>query len=194
MIYPLLWMVGSSFKPTNEIFSDLGPVPQTLDRATTSTAGRDDAAVHPVLHQLAPHRGLAVVGNVFACSLAAYAFARLDFRVQAACCFALMLGTIMLPPHATLIPQYILFLNLGWVNTFLPLMVPKFLAVDAFFIFLMVQFIRAHPARAGRGREIDGCGPVRIFCRIILPLIRPGAGHHRRSSPSSGPTTTSSPS
>ena len=77
-----------------------------------------------------------------------------------------MLGTIMLPAHVTLIPQYVLFLNLGWVDTFLPLVVPKFLATDAFFIFLMVQFIRGTPARARRGGHDRRLRPVRIYWRI----------------------------
>ena len=87
--------------------------------------------------------------------------------------FALMLGTLMLPYHVTLVPQYILFLNLGWVNTFLPLIVPKFLAVDAFFIFLMVQFFRGIPREIDEAAIMDGCGPWRIYWRIMLPLSTP---------------------
>src|SRR5690606_28317925 len=87
---------------------------------------------------------LAILGNVLSCSMAAYAFARLSFDFKNVW-FAIMMVTIMLPYHVVLIPQYILFHNLGWVNTFLPLFVPKFLATDAFFIFLMVQFIRGLP-------------------------------------------------
>ena len=116
--------------------------------------------------------GLAVIGNVFACSLVAYAFARLNFSFKRTL-FALMLLTIMLPLHATLIPQYVLFYNLGWVNTFLPLVVPKFLAVDAFFIFLMVQFIRGIPREFDEAATIDGAGPFRIYWSVILPLLTP---------------------
>jgi multiple sugar transport system permease protein len=79
----------------------------------------------------------------------------------------------MLPYHVTLVPQYILFLNLGWVNTFLPLIVPKFLAVDAFFIFLMVQFFRGIPREIDEAAIMDGCGPWRIYWRIMLPLSMP---------------------
>ena len=113
-----------------------------------------------------------MIGNVISCSLAAFAFARLKFRGQEFW-FALMLGTLMLPYHVTLIPQYILFLNLGWVNTFLPLVVPKFLAADAFFIFLMVQFFRGIPRELDEAAMIDGCGPWRIYWRIMLPLSMP---------------------
>ena len=87
--------------------------------------------------------------------------------------FAIMLATIMLPAHVVLIPQYILFSNLGWVNTFLPLVIPKFLATDAFFIFLMVQFIRALPRELDDAAKIDGSGFFGIFWRVILPLTTP---------------------
>ena len=121
--------------------------------------------------------GLAVVGNVLACCMAAYAFARLNFRLQADL-FALMMLTIMLPLHATLIPQYVLFLNFGWVNTFLPLMVPKFLAVDAFFIFLMVQFIRGIPRELDEAATIDGAA-LSASTGGHPAAADAGAGHHR---------------
>ena len=115
---------------------------------------------------------LSVIGNVMACSLTAYAFARLEFGFKWFW-FALMLGTLMLPYHVTLVPQYVLFLGLGWVDTILPLVVPKFLAVDAFFIFLMVQFFRGLPRELDEAARMDGCGPWRIYWRIILPLSTP---------------------
>ena len=90
--------------------------------------------------------------------------------------FAIMLGTLMIPYHVTLIPQYVLFLNLGWVDTFLPLVVPKFLAFDAFFIFLMVQFFRGIPRELDEAAMMDGCSPWRIYWKIMLPLSHAGAG------------------
>ena len=114
----------------------------------------------------------AIVGNLIACSLAAFAFARLRFPLKNLW-FAIMLGTLMLPNHVTLIPQYILFSKLGWVNTVLPLIVPKFLATDAFFIFLLVQFIRTLPRELDEAARIDGCGFFGIYWRIIMPLAMP---------------------
>ena len=110
---------------------------------------------------------LVVIGNLASCSLTAYAFARLQFRWRQPL-FALMLGTLMLPYHVTLVPQYILFLELDWVNTFLPLVVPKFLAVDAFFVFLMVQFFRGIP------REIDETANRRLS--QMMPELMKSAG------------------
>jgi len=115
---------------------------------------------------------LAVIGNLLACSLAAYAFARMEFPLKRLW-FAIMLGSIMLPLHVIIVPQYILFSKLGWINTFLPLVVPKFLATDAFFIFLMVQFIRSLPRELDEAAAVDGCGHFGIFWRIVLPLSVP---------------------
>jgi multiple sugar transport system permease protein len=84
-----------------------------------------------------------------------------------------MLVTIMLPIHVIIVPQYVLYSELGWVNTFLPLIVPKFLATDAFFIFLMVQFIRGIPREIDEAARIDGAGHARIFFHVVLPLMVP---------------------
>nr|WP_269328312.1 carbohydrate ABC transporter permease [Kineosporia mesophila] len=104
--------------------------------------------------------------------MAAYAFARLEFPFKRTA-FAIMLLTIMLPVHVVIVPQYILWANLGLINTFVPLIAPKLLATDAFFIFLMVQFIRGIPRELDEAARIDGAGHARIFLRIILPLMTP---------------------
>jgi multiple sugar transport system permease protein len=173
MIYPLLWLASSSLKPANLIFSDLSLWPSKI-RLQNYVDGWRGAALPFSSFFLNSFivSGLAVVGNVIACSMVAYAFARLNFVFKRTL-FALMMLTIMLPLHATLIPQYALFYNLGWVNTFLPLTVPKFLAVDSFFIFLMVQFIRGIPRELDEAAVIDGAGPFRIYWSVILPLLTP---------------------
>lgn len=172
-IYPLVWLVGSSFKPDNEIFTTANPVPQTftLHNYVSGWTGTGTSFTVYLVNSGIVALG-AVAGNVLSCSLTAYAFARLDFRFRRMW-FALMLGTLMLPFEATLIPQYTLFYKLGWVNTFLPLIVPRFLAETAFFIFLMVQFIRGIPRDLDEAAAIDGAGHLRIFWSIILPLMRP---------------------
>ncbi|MFC5265902.1 carbohydrate ABC transporter permease [Kribbella qitaiheensis] len=173
MVYPLIWMVGGSFKDETDIFSQLNPLPTSLDpRNYISGWTATDPTFTRFYINSTVIALLAVAGNVFACTLTAYAFARLEFRGKKVF-FGIMLGSIMLPAHALLIPQYVLFFNLGWVNTYLPLVVPKFLATDAFFIFLMVQFIRTIPRTLDEAAMIDGCGKVRIFSRIILPLLGP---------------------
>ena len=173
MIYPLLWLISSSMKPENLIFNNLSLIPEKLqldNYVEGWTALRFSFTRFFINSFLIA--GLAVIGNLLACSLTAFAFARLNFRFKKFW-FALMLGTLMLPYHVTLVPQYILFLHLGWVNTFLPLIVPKFLAVDSFFIFLMVQFFRGIPREIDEAAIMDGCSPWRIYWRIMLPLSTP---------------------
>lgn len=173
MLYPLLWMIMSSLKPDELIFSDPTALPERLD-FSNYVEGWTALRVSFTTFYLNSFiiAALAVIGNLMACSLTAYAFARLQFRGRKIW-FALMLGTLMLPYHVTLVPQYVLFLNFGWVNTFLPLIVPKFLAVDAFFIFLMVQFFRGIPREIDEAAIMDGCGPWRIYWKIMLPLSTP---------------------
>ena len=173
MLYPLLWMLASSFKPEDEIFGNasLWPTSFSLESYWRGWSGLQVSFGRFFLNSLIISV-LSVIGNVLSCSLAAYAVARLQFRGRGFW-FALMLGTLMLPYHVTLIPQYILFLGLGWIDTFLPLVVPKFLAVDAFFIFLLVQFFRTLPRELDEAAEIDGCGAFGIYWRIILPLSLP---------------------
>jgi multiple sugar transport system permease protein len=173
MLYPLIWLASSSLKPSNQIFGNTGLIPAE-PRFQNYVDGWNGAALPFSVFFMNSFviATLAVVGNLLACSLVAYAFARLDFAFKKTL-FAMMLATIMLPLHATLIPQYVLFFNLGWVNTILPLVVPKFLAVDAFFIFLMIQFIRGIPRELDEAAMIDGAGPMRIYWSVILPLLTP---------------------
>ncbi|WP_304455113.1 carbohydrate ABC transporter permease [Nocardiopsis sp. YSL2] len=173
MLYPLLWMLASSFKPTAEIFRAPGLIPETFTPGnyTEGWTALQFPFHHYLLNSAIVVAG-AIVGNLIGCSMAAYAFARLEFRGKRLF-FAVMLATIMLPIHVVIVPQYILFAEIGWINTFLPLIVPKLLATDGFFIFLMVQFIRGLPKDLDEAARIDGCGHVRIFFRIILPLSLP---------------------
>ncbi|WP_407659285.1 carbohydrate ABC transporter permease [Jiangella rhizosphaerae] len=173
MLYPLLWMVSSSFKPSDLIFRDVSIIPSEFDFSNYTDGW--NALARPFHHYLINSAiivGFSVVGNLLSCAMAAYAFARLQFRGRRLF-FAAMLGTIMLPIHVVIVPQYILFSELDWINTYYPLIVPKFLATDAFFIFLMVQFIRGLPRELDDAARIDGCGHFRIFWRIIMPLCLP---------------------
>lgn len=173
MIYPLAWMVMASFKPSDEIFSSPGLWPETwtLDNYITGWEGFGLSFGTFFINSFIV-TGLCVVGNLAACSLAAFAFARLEFRLKTFWFGAMML-TIMIPYHVVIVPQYVLFDALKWVNTYIPLVLPKFLATDAFFIFLMVQFMRALPRELDEAAEIDGCGPFRTYFRVILPLTLP---------------------
>nr|WP_236020896.1 carbohydrate ABC transporter permease [Devosia sediminis] len=173
MLYPLLWLLAASFKPDNQIFNT----------GIWPTADWDIDAYFRGWNAMRVSFGvffmnsfviaiLSIVGNLIACSMAAYAFARLEFKFKNFW-FAMMMMTLMLPGQVTIIPQYVLFRDLGWINTILPLVVPKFLAVDAFFIFLMVQFFRGIPRELDEAAMMDGAGPWRIYWKIMLPLSVP---------------------
>ena len=173
VLYPILWMVAGSLRPEDEIFSSTSLIPSSIDFAAYPRGWSElSVTFGRFFWNSIVIASLATIGNVMAASLTAFAFARLRFRFQRVW-FALMLGTLMLPYQVTLIPQYVLFLHLGWVNTILPLVVPKFFAVDAFFVFLMVQFFRGIPRELDEAAAIDGCSPWRIYYSVILPLSLP---------------------
>jgi multiple sugar transport system permease protein len=173
MLYPLLWMLSASVRPQTEIFgtASLWPSRLTFENFINGWSGLQVSFGQFFINSFII-AAISVVGNLLACSLAAFAFARLSFKGKGLW-FSLMLGTLMLPYHVTLIPQYVLFMNLGWLDTILPLVVPKFLAVDAFFIFLMVQFFRGIPREIDEAAMMDGCSPFRIYYKIMLPLSLP---------------------
>lgn len=173
MIYPLLWMLASSLKPDNQIFGDLGLWPREF-QWQNYWAGWNALPVSftTFFWNSTVVTVLSVIGNVISCSFAAYAFARLEFSGKTIW-FALMMMTLMIPYHVVLIPQYLLFLQLGWVNTYLPLIVPQFLAGDAFFIFLMIQFFRQLPRELDEAAMVDGASPFTILWRVLLPGMRP---------------------
>ncbi|WP_127753022.1 carbohydrate ABC transporter permease [Devosia sp. 1566] len=174
MLYPVIWMVFSALRPEAEIFGDMGFIPTnwTFENFVRGWNLYGNLTFTQFYINSFIICALAIVGNLLACSMAAYAFARLEFRGKWIL-FGIMLGTMMLPIHVQLIPQYIFFLNIGWVNTILPLIVPKFLAHDAFFIFLMVQFMRSLPSELEQAAVVDGASYWQRYWRIILPLSMP---------------------
>lgn len=173
VLYPLLWMVGSSFKSQTEISQNLAVWPKDFTPGNYKVGWTSLGTVFGrfFLNSVIL-AGLNVVGNAVSCLLAAYAFARLRFPMRRIW-FAIMIGTLLLPAHVLIIPQYVQFRTFGWVGTIAPLVVPHYLATDAFFIFLMVQFMRGIPRELDEAARIDGCGPYQVFLRIILPLSRP---------------------
>jgi len=174
LLYPLAWLLATSLKPANEVLTSLKLLPSHFEWSNYTTAldGISGVSVtRLLLNSLLISVG-SVIGNVISCSLAAYAFARLRFRMRGPM-FGFMIATMMLPHHAVLIPQYIIFNKLGMVDTYWPLILPKFLATEAFFVFLIVQFMRGLPRELDEAARIDGCGPFRIFWSVVLPLTRP---------------------
>jgi multiple sugar transport system permease protein len=174
MLYPVAWLVSASFKETSAIFGNpsLIPRPFTLQNYVHGWKGIGIVTFTTFFKNSFIISGLCVLANVVFCSLTAYAFSRLRFKGRNLW-FALMLLTMMLPGHVTTIPRYIMFRSFGWVNTILPMVVPRIFATDAFFIFLLVQFMRSIPKELDESAIIDGCGKFGIYARIIVPLAMP---------------------
>jgi multiple sugar transport system permease protein len=174
ILYPGVWMLMSTFKPSGDIVGNVSLWPETwtLDNYVSALGGIGGVSFWSfVLNSLILAVG-SVVGIVLSATVSAYAFARISFPGRGVY-FAIMIGTMLLPFHVVIIPQYILFNSMGMVNTFLPLLAPKFLATEAFFVFLMVQFLRGLPRELDEAARIDGCGHWGIFRLVLLPLMRP---------------------
>ncbi|MDR3171543.1 MAG: carbohydrate ABC transporter permease [Treponema sp.] len=173
MLYPLLWMMIGSFKPAQDIFGSISLLPKNFtvqnyirgwryNGSTTFTTFYKNSFIVT---------GFATLGAVLSSALVAYGFSRIKFRGNKFW-YSCMFLTLMLPYQVVMVPQFILFFKLGWVNTFLPLIVPYF-GGQAFFIFLMVQFFRGIPLELDQSAMIDGCNKFTIFSRILFPLIKP---------------------
>jgi len=174
VLYPALWMLMSSLKPSADIVGNvsLWPANASLDNFVKALGGIGGVSFWTFFRNSMILATASVVGIVLSASVSAYAFARIQFAGRKVW-FALMIGSLLLPIHVVIIPQYIIFNNIGLVNTFVPLLLGKFLAAEAFFVFLMVQFMRNLPRELDEAARIDGAGHVRIFTAIILPLMKP---------------------
>lgn len=174
VLYPMVWLVTSSFKPSSEFGQNAGLLPwaPTLDNFTKVWAGIAGVPLWRFFLNSLLVAVLSVVGTVASSALAAYAFARLRFK-GVGLLFAAMIGTLLLPFHVVIIPQYIVFSQLNLLDTYVPLLIGNFLATSAFFVFLMVQFIRNIPRELDEAARIDGAGHFRVFWSIILPLLQP---------------------
>ncbi|MEE2567830.1 carbohydrate ABC transporter permease [Pseudarthrobacter sp. J64] len=175
VLYPALWMIASSFKPNSEIGGSntaLWSSNFSMDNFVTAMEGIGGVSTMTFFTNSLILAVGAVVGTVLSASISAYAFARINFPGRGVF-FGLMIATLLLPFHVVIIPQYIVFQQLGFVDTYIPLLIGKFLAADAFFVFLMVQFMRGLPAELDEAARIDGAGHVRIFGSIMLPLMKP---------------------
>jgi ABC-type glycerol-3-phosphate transport system permease component len=175
MLAPLLWMVSTSLKTDSQVAA-YPPIwiPRPIVWENYVDAWNDLPTGRFYVNSFII-AGLSIVGNVFSCSLAAYAFARLRFPGRSIL-FSCALATLMLPGQVTLIPTYILFSRLGWLNTLLPLIVPRFLATSAFSVFLLRQFFLTVPRDVDEAALLDGAGFITIYRAIILPLARPAIG------------------
>ncbi len=170
-ILPFLWLVSTSLKPDAEIFEEgFQLIPKTIT-SEHYVAGIKSFRFLTFLENTAVICAFSVLGVLFSCSLAAYGFSMVTWKGRDVC-FYCLLATMMLPPQVTIVPVFMIFRSLGWINTFLPLIVPSFLG-NAFFVFLLRQFFMTIPRDLIDAARIDGCSEFRIWAEIVLPLSRP---------------------
>lgn len=174
MIYPVVWMILGSFKNNYAILNNplqlLPDIWQTENYAT-GWKGFGDISFATFFGNSFFVTTIATIGTVLSSALIAYALARVKFRGRKLL-FICMISTMLLPGQVTLIPQYIIFQKLDMVNTYIPLILPHFFG-QAFFIYMIMQFIAGLPKELDEAAIIDGCSKYTIFTRIILPLISP---------------------
>lgn len=175
MLYPLFWMFMSSFKETNTIFStatELIPRKFVFENYANGWKGFAGISFGTFFKNSLFISVLATVGTLFSSALVAYSFSRCNFRGKKFL-FAAMLASMMLPGQILMVPQYLWYQKLGWVGSFLPLIVPYCFAIQGFFVYLMKNFIDGIPRDLDEAAKIDGCSYYGIFGRIILPLMVP---------------------
>ncbi|MEM7311248.1 MAG: carbohydrate ABC transporter permease [Planctomycetota bacterium] len=178
---PLAWMVNASLKAEGEaVVSPVAPPEvarwENYGAALRQMGAFDDSGPYAGFLQLAANTllitALSIAFQILTCSLAGYAFARLRFRGRDVL-FVLVLAAMMLPAQALVIPQFVLFQQLGWIDTFLPLLVPCLLGGSPFFIFLFRQSFLTIPRDVVEAARLDGCGAFGVYLRVMLPLSRP---------------------
>ena len=175
MVYPLVWMVMSSFKETNTIFTTAGsllPEHFTLDNYINGWKGFAKITFATFFKNSILISVLATFGTILSSAVVAYGFARFKFRGRGIL-FAAMLLSMMLPAQVLMIPQYLWYQKLGWVGSYLPLIIPYFFATQGFFVYLMSNCISGIPVELDEAAKIDGCSYWGIFIRVIVPLIKP---------------------
>nr|WP_246351527.1 carbohydrate ABC transporter permease [Deinobacterium chartae] len=171
ILAPALWMLSTSLKPDTQVFAD-PPVwiPSPLEWGNYAKAWMSAPftrfALNTVLYAV-----VVTVATVLSNALIAYGFAKLRFPGRDLMFFT-MLATMMIPGMVTMIPQYVLFSKLGWVGSYLPLVVPTFFG-SAFYVFLMRQYFLGIPNELSEAARVDGASELWIWWRVILPLSKP---------------------
>ena len=178
MIYPLVWMVGATFKSNAEIFAGIGfltanPTLQGYIDAVTQNYGGDISIWRAFINTYSfviPKVIFTVISSV----IAAYGFSRFKFKGRDML-FGIMISTLFLPQVVLNVPQYLMYNSFGWINSpfYLPLWVPSLFATETYFVYQLVQFMRSIPHDLDEAAAIDGCGPVKILYKIIAPMLSP---------------------
>lgn len=174
MLYPVLWLLASSLKGHAEIFQraySLIPQQWEFGNYTEGWKGFGGVSFATFFKNSFFITILSTIGQVASSAFVAFGFARIKFKGKKLL-FGCMIVTMLLPYQVMMIPQYIMFSRVGWIDSFKPLIIPSFFGLP-FFIFLMIQFIQGIPRELDESAKIDGCSQINIFLRIIIPLLVP---------------------
>ena len=175
MIYPLLWLLASSFKSNQTMFQNTySLIPKEWDVIGNYKSGFEGVGGVPFMTFFKNSVIVTVVGTagcVVTSLLAAYAFSRIKFK-GGNFWFGCVMMTMMIPAQVMVVPQYIILKKINLIDTKIALILPWFFG-GAFFIFLMVQFFQGIPRELDEAAEIDGCGRIAILFRILVPVVRP---------------------
>ncbi len=174
MLYPMIWLVGASFKTNAEVFTEIGFWPSRFDFSAYAKGWKTSTEYTFATYFLNSFLIIIpkVIVTVISCVLVAYAFARFEFWGKRFL-FSVMVGTMMLPLIILRLPQYLMFKEFGWVDTYLPLIVPSAFATDTFFVFMLVQFLRGIPRDMEEAAQIDGCNALQLLWHILIPILKP---------------------
>lgn len=174
MLYPLIWLVGASFKTNAEIFTEAGFWPSRFSFDAYAKGWKTSTEYTFATYFLNSFAIVIprIIVTVISCVLVAYAFARFEFWGRKFL-FSIMVATMMLPLIVLRLPQYLMFREMGWLDTYLPLIVPSAFATDTFFVFMLVQFLRGIPRDMEEAAMIDGCNAPQLLWHIIVPLLKP---------------------
>lgn len=175
MIYPLIWLLASSFKSNETMFLDTySLIPKEWDGMANYASGLSGVGGVPFSAFFMNSLFVTIVGSagcVITSLFAAYAFSRIKFRFSGFW-FGCVMLTMMIPPQVMVVPQYIILKKIGLIDTMTALILPWFFG-GAFFIFLMVQFFRGIPRELDEAAEIDGCSRFEILFRVLIPVVKP---------------------
>ncbi len=174
MLYPLLWLLGASFKSNEEIFTSIWFMPNRLDTDVYKNAW-DTVTPYSMGHYFLNTFMIVVPKTVFAVFssvIVAYGFARFDFPLKKFFSSLLICGMLM-PSIVTVMPLYRLWNDLGLIDTYVPLTLPALFASEGIFVFILIQFFKNIPREFDEAARIDGCGTLRTLFLVLIPCIRP---------------------
>lgn len=174
MIYPLLWLFFATFKDNKELFGTMTLLPEHFSFKAYREGWKGSGQFTYLTFYMNTFKLVipTVLLTALSTGIVAYGFARFKFPMKKLL-FMLMISTLMLPDAVIMIPRYVVFNKFGWVDTYLPFWVPAVLACYPFLIFMQIQFLRGIPRELDESAYMDGCNPLMVYIKILMPLMKP---------------------